>query len=216
MLGVGPPPVPVMLYGAAHPRGRGLQDVRRSLGYFRGASAGVRASANVAQPVQPDGPCWTQPLLSPSHDLLEGVLSIRADADVLSCRQRRSRHNGHAAACRAVDRRHLGVGRVRAGLRPSRGRPRGRRGLHRRHAVGDQPERAAGDRRCGCEPPDSPPPERPRRRAGSCGGDGFASQQWCAAINHEGRFRPCHPTSPSYVATRSRWNRGFDAAQAWR
>ncbi len=41
MLGVGPPPVPVMLYGAAHPQDRGLQDVRRSLGYFRGASAGM-------------------------------------------------------------------------------------------------------------------------------------------------------------------------------
>ncbi len=32
--------VPVFMYGAAHPRQRSLDDVRRALGYFKGAREG--------------------------------------------------------------------------------------------------------------------------------------------------------------------------------
>jgi hypothetical protein len=41
VLASGPSAVPVILYGAAHPQSRTLQDLRRSLGYFRGASEGA-------------------------------------------------------------------------------------------------------------------------------------------------------------------------------
>jgi glutamate formiminotransferase len=39
-LGSGEAAVPVYLYGAAHPQQQSLADVRRSLGYFRGAAQG--------------------------------------------------------------------------------------------------------------------------------------------------------------------------------
>ena len=43
LLGTGDDALPVMLYGTAHPDGRSLAQLRRSLGYFSGASSGVRA-----------------------------------------------------------------------------------------------------------------------------------------------------------------------------
>lgn len=44
-LGAGPLAVPVLTYGWAHPQQRRLDDVRRQLGYFRGAAAGSWAGA---------------------------------------------------------------------------------------------------------------------------------------------------------------------------
>ena len=38
--GAYPNNAPVLLYGAAHPQGRRLQDLRRQLGYFKGSQEG--------------------------------------------------------------------------------------------------------------------------------------------------------------------------------
>ncbi|KAK9838331.1 hypothetical protein WJX81_005102 [Elliptochloris bilobata] len=54
----GNPPVPVYLYGAVHPQGRRLADIRRALGYFAGARAGQwvgpGSPVSGALPVAPD------------------------------------------------------------------------------------------------------------------------------------------------------------------
>lgn len=48
--------VPVFMYGAAHPRQRSLDDVRRALGYFKGAREG-EASISLLSPL----PCRAAP-----------------------------------------------------------------------------------------------------------------------------------------------------------
>jgi len=44
-IGSEPSAAPVFYYGAAHPQGRQLEDLRRSFGYFRGGAAGTWAGA---------------------------------------------------------------------------------------------------------------------------------------------------------------------------
>ncbi|GBF99817.1 hypothetical protein Rsub_12570 [Raphidocelis subcapitata] len=69
--------LPVYLYGAAHPRGRRLADIRRSLGYFgatdaaRHAWRGALAGSGDLSPFPPDlGPC--------AADARSGVLTLGA------------------------------------------------------------------------------------------------------------------------------------------
>ena len=83
VLGSGPAGVPVMLYGSAHPGSRTLQDLRRSLGYFHGASAGV---ASARHPPGAGTPCvWIQWVLVATKLLLASWLQ-----HALHCRNTQS------------------------------------------------------------------------------------------------------------------------------